>query len=75
MKNISRCKWFRILFLQSYWGVTMVELIALIYKDQHNATMIKLLNNWLDAPVYESSEDNESNTSSSLDKGRNLLLI
>ncbi|CAH2104707.1 unnamed protein product [Euphydryas editha] len=45
------------------WAVTMVQLIALIYKDQHVTTLHKLLNLWLEASLSESSEDNESNTS------------
>lgn len=45
------------------WCVTMVQLIALIYKDQHVTTLHKLLNMWVETSLYESSEDNESNTS------------
>ncbi|CAK1549861.1 unnamed protein product [Leptosia nina] len=45
------------------WGVTMVQLIALLYKDQHVTTLHKLLNIWLETSLSESSEDNESNTS------------
>lgn len=45
------------------WAVTMVQLIALLYKDQHVVTLHKLLNLWLEASLSESSEDNESNTS------------
>ncbi|XP_061707871.1 protein timeless-like isoform X1 [Cydia pomonella] len=45
------------------WGVTMVQLIALMYKDQHVITLHKLLNMWLESCNSESSEDNESNTS------------
>lgn len=45
------------------WGVTIVQLIALIYKDQHVSTLQKLLNLWFEASISESSEDNESNTS------------
>ncbi|XP_063358533.1 protein timeless-like isoform X2 [Cydia amplana] len=45
------------------WGVTMVQLIALMYKDQHVVTLHKLLNMWLESCNSESSEDNESNTS------------
>lgn len=41
----------------------MVQLIALIYKDQHVTKLHKLLNLWLEASLSESSEDNESNTS------------
>ncbi|XP_049865864.1 protein timeless [Pectinophora gossypiella] len=47
----------------SNWGVTMVQLVALLYKDQHVVTLHKLLNLWLEASFSESSEDNESNTS------------
>ncbi|XP_053625997.1 protein timeless isoform X2 [Plodia interpunctella] len=47
----------------TYWAVTMVQLIALLYKDQHVVTLHKLLNLWLEASLSESSEDNESNTS------------
>lgn len=47
----------------THWGVTMVQLIALLYKDQHVITLHKLLNLWLEASLSDSSEDNESNTS------------
>lgn len=50
---------------RAHWSVTMVHLIALMYKDQHVSTLQKLLNIWFDASVSESSEDNESNTSPS----------
>lgn len=45
-----------------HWCVSMVQLIALMYKDQHVNTLKKLLNTCLDASISESS-DNESNTS------------
>ncbi|XP_022123071.2 protein timeless [Pieris rapae] len=45
------------------WGVTMVQLIALLYKNQNVTTIHKLLNMWLGTSLSESSEDNESNTS------------
>lgn len=49
---------------KSYWGVTIVQLIALMYKDQHVGTLQKLLNHWFEAASHsESTEDNESNTS------------
>lgn len=48
---------------KAYWGVTMVQLIALMYKDQHVGTLQNLLNLWFEASLSESSEDNESNTS------------
>ncbi|CAG9813991.1 unnamed protein product [Phaedon cochleariae] len=38
-------------------------LIALMYKDQHEGTLQKLLNLWLEGYYSDSSEDNESNTS------------
>ncbi|KAK4880338.1 hypothetical protein RN001_008484 [Aquatica leii] len=47
---------------KTYWGVTMVQLIALMYKDQHVGTLQKLLTLWFEASLSESSE-NESNTS------------
>nr|WJJ67113.1 TIMELESS [Phauda flammans] len=45
------------------WGVTMVQVIALLYKDQHVVTLRNYLQMWLEASLSESSEDNESNTS------------
>lgn len=49
---------------KSVWGVTIVQLIALMYKDQHVGTLQKLLNHWFDAASFsETSDDNESNTS------------
>lgn len=44
------------------WSVTMVQLIAVLYKDQHRSTLQKLLNIWFEEANSESSEDNESNT-------------
>lgn len=41
----------------------MVQLIALMYKDQHVGTLQKLLNLWFEASLSDSSDDNESNTS------------
>uniref|UniRef100_A0A182K6R2 Timeless n=1 Tax=Anopheles christyi TaxID=43041 RepID=A0A182K6R2_9DIPT len=48
---------------RAYWGVTMAQLVALMYKDQHISTLQKLLNLWFESTLSESSEDNESNTS------------
>ncbi|XP_053697294.1 protein timeless isoform X5 [Sabethes cyaneus] len=48
---------------RSYWAVTMAQLVALLYKDQHISTLQKLLNMWFESTMSESSEDNESNTS------------
>lgn len=45
------------------WCVSLVQLIALMYKDQHVKTLQKLLNICFDASISDSSEDNESNTS------------
>lgn len=44
------------------FAVSMVQLIALLYKDQHISTLQKLLSSWFDASVSESSDDYESNT-------------
>jgi timeless protein len=41
----------------------LVQLIALVYKDQHVTTLERLLHVWLESSLSESSEDNESNTS------------
>uniref|UniRef100_A0A182MZ03 Timeless n=1 Tax=Anopheles dirus TaxID=7168 RepID=A0A182MZ03_9DIPT len=48
---------------RAFWGVTMAQLVALMYKDQHISTLQKLLNLWFESTLSESSEDNESNTS------------
>ncbi len=40
-----------------------MQLIALIYKDQHVNNLRHLLAVWLETELSESSEDNESNTS------------
>ncbi|KAI5704962.1 hypothetical protein M8J75_010490 [Diaphorina citri] len=47
------------------WSISVVQLIALMYKDQHVNTLQKLLNLWFETSPSEedSSEDNESNTS------------
>lgn len=47
---------------KSCWAVTIVQFIALIYKDQNVGTLQKLLNLWFEASLSDSSEDNESNT-------------
>lgn len=54
--------WFTYIF-QSHWGVTIVQLIALMYKDQQIGTLQKLLNLWFESSLSDSSEGNESNTS------------
>lgn len=48
---------------KSIWTISMVQLIALIYKDQHIGALQKLLNVWFEASLSDSSEDFESNTS------------
>lgn len=45
------------------WSVTMVQMMALIYKDQHVKTLQKLLNLWFEDSLSDCSEDYESNTS------------
>ena len=45
------------------WCISTVELVALVYKDQHVVTLQTLLQNFLETNLSESSEDNESNTS------------
>eukprot|EP00092_Neocalanus_flemingeri_P001329 GFUD01001420.1.p1 GENE.GFUD01001420.1~~GFUD01001420.1.p1 ORF type:complete len:1228 (+),score=271.17 GFUD01001420.1:445-4128(+) len=49
--------------MSSIWCTSVVQLIALVYKDQHVITLQKLLQNFLESSLSESSEDNESNTS------------
>lgn len=48
---------------RSFWSVTMVQLVALMYKDQHVARLQTLLNIWFDDSLSDSSADFESNTS------------
>nr|AVP27640.1 timeless [Laodelphax striatellus] len=48
---------------RALWGTAVVQLIALVYKDQHVGILQKLLSLWFEASLSESSEDNESNTS------------
>ncbi len=45
-----------------YRGTSIMQLIALIYKDQHVHSLQRLLAQWLETELSESSED-ESNTS------------
>lgn len=51
------------------WCTSVVQLIALVYKDQHVVTLQKLLQNFLESSLSESSEDNESNTSPHFQNG------
>lgn len=48
---------------KTFWNVTIVQLIALMYKDQHVGTLQKLLNHWFEAASHTESSENESNTS------------
>lgn len=55
--------------------MTIVQLIALFYKDQHVENMQKLLGTWINATTSESSEDDdESNTSPPVRRHSALLV-
>ena len=45
------------------WSSVIMQIVALVYKDQHVQTLERLLSQWLETSFSESSEDNESNTS------------
>ncbi|XP_050529066.1 protein timeless isoform X2 [Daktulosphaira vitifoliae] len=47
------------------WAMLIIELLALIYKNQHVDQMAQQLSKWNETMISDSSEDNESNTSSS----------
>lgn len=47
---------------REYFGVAMVQLIALMFKDQPNSALQTSLASWFDASMSDSSEDFESNT-------------
>lgn len=49
---------------RKHWAVLIIELIALIFKDQHVDQMTKLLSKMKEAVKIDDSEDDESNTSS-----------
>merc|ERR1719337_585582 len=51
------------------WCVSVVQLVALVYKDQHVITLQKLLQDFLESNLSASSEDNESNTSNQYQPG------
>jgi len=55
--------------MSSIWCTSVVQLVALVYKDQHVITLQKLLQNFLESSLSESSEDNESNTSPQYQNG------
>ncbi|KAK4296400.1 hypothetical protein Pmani_031102 [Petrolisthes manimaculis] len=50
---------------QHLWNVTMVQLVSLMYRDQQQSTIRKLINEWLESSLSESSEDDENNPMSS----------
>ena len=54
-------KYFKFVFFNR--STSLMQLIALVYKDQHVHKLERLLNDWLETSLSESSEDNESNTS------------
>ena len=43
----------------------MVQLVSLMYRDQQQGTIRKLINEWLESSLPESSEDDENNPMSS----------
>ncbi|XP_076038952.1 timeless [Oratosquilla oratoria] len=50
---------------QHLWNITMVQLVSLMYREQQQGTIRKLIKEWLDTSLPESSEDEENNTMSS----------
>lgn len=48
---------------RAFWCVTVVQFLAVMYKDQQASTLHKLLNTWLEDSLSDSSGDLESNTS------------
>nr|WQB60164.1 timeless-protein [Portunus trituberculatus] len=50
---------------QHLWNITMVQLVSLMYRDQQQGTIRKLINEWLESSLPESSEDDENNPMSS----------
>ncbi|XP_063600938.1 protein timeless-like [Penaeus indicus] len=51
--------------LQHLWNVTLVQLVSLMYREQQQSTIRKLIHEWLESSLSESSEDDENNTMSS----------
>ena len=47
----------------NFRSTPLVQLLALVYKDQHVGTLERLLNIWLESSLSDSSGDDESNTS------------
>nr|AYE56134.1 timeless protein [Penaeus vannamei] len=50
---------------QHLWNVTLVQLVSLMYREQQQSTIRKLIHEWLESSLSESSEDDENNTMSS----------
>ncbi|XP_042227111.1 protein timeless-like isoform X2 [Homarus americanus] len=50
---------------QHLWNITMVQLVSLMYREQQQGTIRKLINEWLESSLSESSEDDENNPMSS----------
>ncbi|KAG0723966.1 Protein timeless [Chionoecetes opilio] len=50
---------------QHMWNITMVQLVSLMYRDQQQGTIGKLISEWLESSLPESSEDDENNPMSS----------
>jgi hypothetical protein len=48
---------------QPFWSGPLTEVVSLLYKDQHVATLQKLLSQWLESDGTDSTSDDESNTS------------
>lgn len=53
------------IFLKHLWNITMVQLVSLMYREQQQGTIRKLINEWLELSLCESSTDDENNTLSS----------
>lgn len=47
---------------RGHFAVAMVQVLALLFKDQHISAMQSLLSSWYDASMSDSSDDFESNT-------------
>jgi len=55
----------------SVWCTAIMQLVALVYKDQHVHVLQRMLADWLETEISETSEDNESNTSPVQDQDQN----
>lgn len=61
-------------FSQHLWNVTLVQLVSLMYREQQQSTIRKLIHEWLESSLSESSEDDENNTMSSSSSVSRLFL-